>query len=95
MPLSAATKTRASCYTDFVLKNMTITVTEEVARWARKAAAEENTSVSKLVGHMLEDEMRRRDEYWEAYEKWKKIKPIKGFDASKRLNQDELHERRR
>jgi hypothetical protein len=74
---------------------MTITVSDEVARWARKAAAEENTSVSKLVGRMLEDEMRRRDEYWEAYEKVKKINPVKGFDASKRLSRDEAHERRR
>ncbi len=74
---------------------MTITVSDEVARWARKAAAEENTSVSKLVGRMLEDEMRRRDEYWEAYEKVKKINPVKGFDASKRMSRDEAHERRR
>jgi hypothetical protein len=89
-----ATNTRTSCYTDFVLRNMTITVPEEVARWARKQAAEKNTSVSRLVGRMLEQEMVRRDEYWEAYRKWKKIKPLKGFDASKRLSRDEAHERR-
>jgi hypothetical protein len=74
---------------------MTITVTEEVARWARKAAAEENTSVSKLVGRMLEDEMRRRDDYWQAYERWRKRKPIKGIDASKRWTREETHERRK
>jgi hypothetical protein len=49
-----------------VLKRITITVSEEAARWARKKAAEENTSVSKLVGRMLEDQMRRTDEYWAA-----------------------------
>jgi hypothetical protein len=85
---------RSSCYTDFVLKNMTITVSQEAARWARKKAAEENTSVSKLVGRMLEDQMRRTDEYWKAYERWKKIGPIKGFDASKRLSRDQVNERR-
>ena len=74
---------------------MTITVTEEVARWARRKAADENTSVSKLVGRMLEDEMRRNDEYWKAYETIKKIKPIKGLDASKRLKRDELYTRGR
>src|ERR1035437_8212771 len=42
--------TRTSCYTEFVLKNVTITVEEDALRWARKQAAEENTSVSKLVG---------------------------------------------
>lgn len=78
-----------------MLKNVTITLTEEVALWARRKAAEENTSVSKLVGRMLEDEMRKTDEYWRAYEKWKSIKPIKGFDASKRVSRAELYERRR
>jgi hypothetical protein len=73
---------------------MTITVSQEAARWARRKAAEENTSVSKLVGRMLEDQMRRNDDYWKSYEKWKKIGPIKGFDASKRLTRDQVHERR-
>jgi hypothetical protein len=73
-----------------VLKNVNITLTEEVARWARRKAADENTSASKLIGRMLEDEMRRSDEYWKAYETWKKIKPIKGIDASKRLTRSEL-----
>ena len=83
----------SSCYTDFVLKNMTITISEDAARWARRKAAEENTSVSKLVGRMLEDQMRSTDEYWQAYERWKKIGPIKGFDASKRLKRDQLYDR--
>ena len=74
---------------------MTITVTEEAALWARRKAAEENTSVSKLVGRMLEDQMRNTDAYWRAYERVKKIKPIPGFDASKRLTRTELYERRR
>lgn len=78
-----------------MLKNVTITLSEEAARWARRQAAEENTSVSKLVGRMLEERMRQTDDYWRAYEKWKKIKPIKGFDASKRLTRAELYERRR
>lgn len=95
VPLCGALPTRTPCYTSFVLKNVTITVTEEVALWARRKAAEENTSVSKLVGRMLEDEMRKTDEYWRAYEKIKKIKPIPGFDASKRWTRAELYERRR
>jgi hypothetical protein len=74
---------------------MTITVSEEAARWARKKAAEENTSVSRLVGKMLEDQMRRTDEYWKAYEKWKKIKPISGLDAAHRLTREEANARRR
>ncbi len=83
-----------SCYTEIVLRNMTITVSEELARWARKKAAEENTSVSKLVGRMLENQMRMTDEYWRAYDRWKKIGAIKGIDAARRLSRDEAHERR-
>ena len=74
---------------------MTITVSEEAALWARRKAAEENTSVSKLVGRMLEDQMRNTDAYWRAYERVKKIKPVPGIDASKRLTRAELYERRR
>lgn len=89
-----ASATRTSCYTKFVLKNVTITVEEDALRWARKEAAEKNTSVSKLVGHMLEDKMRRTDEYWAAYEKMKRIKLIPGL-AANRLSREEANERRR
>ena len=83
-----------SCYTEFVLKNITITVSEEAARWARKKAADEDTSVSKLVGRMLENQMRQTDEYWAAYERWKKLKPIKGIRAAERMTREEAHARR-
>ena len=82
------------CYTGLVLKNITITVSEEAARWARRKAAEKNTSVSKLVGGMLEDQMRTGAEYWQAYDRWKKIGSIKGIDAAGRLSREQAHERR-
>jgi len=77
-----------------VLKNMTITVTEQVAHWARKKAAEENTSVSRLVGRMLENEMRLSDDYWRAYKRWRKIGSIQGIDAAGRMSRDQAHARR-
>ena len=39
------------------MKNVTITLDEEVARWARIRAAEKDTSVSRLVGEMLREKM--------------------------------------
>jgi len=78
-----------------VLKNVTITLEAEALRWARREAAEKETSVSKLVGQMLEREMRRTDSYWKAYERWKKMKPTPGVDASKRGTREEWHERGR
>ena len=82
-----------SCDTISVLKNITITVPEEVARWARLKAAGENTSVSKLVSRMLEEQMRLSGDYWRAFDQWKKIRPHKGMDAASRLTRDEAHER--
>jgi hypothetical protein len=76
-----------------VLRNITITVSEDAARWARKKAAEEDTSVSKLVGRLIENQMRISDDYWRAYDRWKRIGGIKGIDAAHRLSREELHER--
>jgi len=42
------------------MKNVTITLEEEVARWARIMAAKENTSVSRLVGELLREKMLER-----------------------------------
>jgi hypothetical protein len=77
-----------------MLKNMTITVSEDAARWARRKAADENTSVSKLVGRMLEDQMRQTDEYRRAFLRWKKIGAIPGIDAADRLSREEANARR-
>ena len=77
-----------------MLRNITITVSEEAARWARKKAADEDTSVSKLVGRMIENQMRQTDEYWAAYERWKKLKPMKGVRAAERMTREEAHARR-
>lgn len=39
-------------------RNVTITLSEETARWARVEAANRDTSVSRLVGELLETYMR-------------------------------------
>jgi hypothetical protein len=85
-----------SCYTDPVLKNVTITLNPDVARWARRQAAEEDLSVSKYIARLLEKEMRQTDAYWRAYEEWKKLPRDLGgsIDASKRFTREEAHERR-
>ncbi|MEE4304977.1 MAG: hypothetical protein V2J19_12590 [Wenzhouxiangella sp.] len=46
------------------MKNVTITLDEETARWARIEAARRGTSVSRLVGEML----RERRELEERFE---------------------------
>jgi len=75
------------------VKNVTISLDEDLAHWARRKAADENTSVSRLVARLLDREMRASDSYWKAYEEWKDL-DIK-LDASKRMTREEAHERRR
>jgi phosphatidylserine/phosphatidylglycerophosphate/cardiolipin synthase-like enzyme len=78
-----------------VARNVTIRVSDEALLWAWRKAAEENTSVSRLVGEMLERQMRLTDEYWRAYEHWKTNQPRADMGAAERLSREELHERRR
>ena len=54
--------TRTSCYTILVqsttrLRNVTVTLEEDVARWARIEAARRDTSVSRLLGELLKERM--------------------------------------
>jgi hypothetical protein len=77
-----------------VPKNVTIKISDEAALWARRKAAEENTSVSRLVGEMLERQMRLTDEYWRAFEHWQSNRPLAGSSAAERLSRDEIHARR-
>ena len=75
-------------------KNLTIKISDEAILWARRQAAEKNTSVSRLVGEMLERQMRLSDEYWRAFDHWKKNRPLAGIGAAERLSREDVHERR-
>ena len=43
------------------LRNVTVTLEEEVAEWARIEAARRDTSVSRLLGELLKERMSTRD----------------------------------
>jgi hypothetical protein len=45
------------------MKNVTVTMDDKVADWARLEAARRNTSVSRLVGELLAEKMRHDDAY--------------------------------
>lgn len=52
--------TRKSCYTVLVsttrrLRNVTVTLEEDVVQWARIEAARQDTSVSRLLGALLKE----------------------------------------
>lgn len=76
------------------LRNLTITVDERVADWARVLAARRRTSVSKLVGEMLEERMREEDEYEAAMQAYLSRKPFILNRGGPYPTRDEIHDRR-
>jgi hypothetical protein len=78
------------------MKNVTITLDEKTATWARVYAAEHNTSVSRLVGELLAQRMRELSEYDHAMRTWLAKRPVKlNRDGKPYPGRDELHERTR
>jgi len=77
-----------------VARNVTIRISDEAILWARRQAAEKNSSVSRLVGEMLESQMRLSDDYWRAFEHWKSNHPLAAAGAAERLSREDVHERR-
>ena len=66
MRLQIFVQKRTSCYTVSVsstnrLRNVTVTLEEDVARWARIEAARRDTSVSRLLGELLKERMSAQD----------------------------------
>ena len=52
------------------MKNVTITVDDTALEWVRVEAAKRNTSVSRLVGAMLQEKMQLADAYQRALHDW-------------------------
>lgn len=78
------------------MKNVTITLEDEVARWARIRAAERESSVSRMLGEMLRAEMHREARYREAEEEFFAIEPRPLRERGEKVpNRDELHDRAR
>jgi plasmid stability protein len=78
------------------MKNITITLDETTAAWARVHAAKHNKSVSRLVGEMLQQHMRESREYGEAMRHWLAKKPFKLKGRRQRYpKREELYDRGR
>ena len=78
------------------MKNVTITLDDETAMWARDYAAEHNTSVSRLLSEMLAPRMRELSEYDRAKRAYLAKLPVKlGRDRKRYAKREELHDRTR
>jgi hypothetical protein len=78
------------------LKNVTVTLDPEAARWARIEAARRDTSVSKLLGELIEREMKGREAYDLAKERFLSQSPgVHRSDGRRLPTRDEIHDRGR
>ncbi len=76
------------------MKNVTITLEEETAQWARIWAARQGTSVSRLLGVMLKKLMLRDRGYETARKRFMARAPRELKSRGTRYpTRDELHER--
>jgi len=76
------------------MKNVTITLDEDVACWIRIRAAEKEISVSRLVGEMLREKMRKEENYQASRQEYlsPQPQPLKNSDE-KYPRRKELHDR--
>lgn len=76
------------------MKNVTVTMEESVAEWARMEAARRNTSVSRLIGEMLAEKMRHDDAYERAMREALEFRSW-GRSEGPYLADDEMYDRSR
>lgn len=75
------------------MKNVTITLDEDVADWARIWAAKSRTSVSRLVGELLKRRMLEEAGYQAAMKQYLSRKPKLLKKSGKYPSREALHER--
>lgn len=76
------------------MKNVTITLEDDVALWARIRAARRNTSVSKLVGEMLKEFMQREEEYENAMKDFFSTPPARISKSGRYPRREQLYDRK-
>ena len=76
------------------MKNVTVTMEDSVADWARMEAARRNTSVSRLVGELLGEKMRHDDAYERAMNEWMQRNVSYVSDGKPYPKRDEIYAER-
>lgn len=75
------------------MKNVTITLPEDVARWARVHAAKKDLSLSRMVAEMLRERMVEEEGYRKAMQSFLSREPERLKTEGSYPGRDELHER--
>ena len=76
------------------VRNVTITLDEETAAWARVQAAEQDMSLSRFIGEMLRRQMRDSREYQDAMQRYLSSKFVVHLEPGERLpTREEINDR--
>jgi hypothetical protein len=75
------------------VKNITITLEEKTASWARIYAAQRGKSVSRLLGEILQERMREVRDYDAAMRRYLAKKPFRFEWNGPRPTREALHDR--
>ena len=76
------------------MERVTITLSDDLARWLRVRAAEDDRSVSRWVAGLLDGMRRGQDEYDIAMKRYLAIEPWKmEWVDGRRPTREELHDR--
>lgn len=75
------------------MRNVTITLDQETAAWARMEAARRDTSVSRFVGELLRERMVDEREYGDAMERYLSARPRPLKRAGPYPSREEVHDR--
>ena len=76
------------------MRNVTIVLDDDTARWARIEAARRDTSVSRLVGGLIREQMVREDRYERARRSYLAQPPIDISSHSAAYpSREEIHRR--
>ena len=76
------------------LRNITITLEEDLARWARIEAARQDTSVSQFLADLLRQRMLKSDSYEQAMRRALARQPFPATDG-KYPKREEIYDRAR
>jgi hypothetical protein len=75
------------------MKNVTVTLDEDVALWARIWAARRDTSVSRLLGEVLRERMQQEEGYEAAMQQYLTVAPRVLETTGVYPSRDEIHQR--
>ena len=75
------------------MRNVTISLSDDVARWARIWAAEHDTSISAMLARLLREKMEQESRYGEAMKEFLSIEVREISDGSGYPARESLHKR--